>query len=112
MSSTFINLNVSAFDLVAQSLGLEEITTQRQRVNGSRAFADPAVLGYDDNPVRYVVHSSGYVRRVTGSSAFERYQLNPKNRNRNLNEPSRILSRSVNESIGILVKSVLNYRNF
>lgn len=107
-----INLNVPALDLVAQSLGLEEVTTQRQRVNGSRSFVDPSTLGYNNQPVKYDVHPTGYVRRITGSSQFDRYQLNPKRRERLPTEPSRVLARSLNESIGILVRGVLNYRNF
>jgi hypothetical protein len=107
-----INLNSPAIDLVAQSFGLQESTTQRQRANGTRSFSDPDVLGSDSQPVQYTLHRNGYVRRITGSSPSERYQLNPKVRASESNGITRRLATSTDEVIGMFVKGVVNYRNF
>jgi hypothetical protein len=107
-----INLNSPAIDLVAQSFGLQESTTQRQRANGTRSFSDPDVLGSDSQPVQYTLHRNGYVRRITGSSPSERYQLNPKVRASEANGITRRLATSTDEVIGMFVKGVVNYRNF
>ena len=108
-----INVNDSIFDAVAASFGLQEVTTQRQRANGSRSFADPKVE-VRGQAVRYDIYPSGYVRRTTGSgSTADQYQLNPK---RTVQLPSgrvateRVLSTSTNDSLGMLVRGVINYR--
>lgn len=112
-NSIAINTNDTIFDAVAASFGLQEVTTQRQRANGSRSFADPKVE-VSGHPVRYDVYPSGYVRRTTGNgSTVDQYQLNPK---RNVQLPSgrivteRVLSTSTNDSLGMLVRGVINYR--
>ena len=104
-----INLNDPAFDAVASTLGLQEITTQRQRANGSRAFLDPSVSS-ESGPVTYELSSIGYVRRTTPSG---QYQLNSRPAERlpsGRTTRGIVLSRSSNESLGILVRGVTNFR--
>lgn len=104
-----INLNDPAFDAVAASLGLQEITTQRQRANGSRAFLDPKVTS-NSYPVTYELAASGYVRRTTASG---QYQLNSRPAEKlpsGRTTRSVVLSRSSNESLGIFVRGVTNFR--
>lgn len=52
--------------------GLKEVTSQRQKVNGTIKFYDPQANCY------YLIYASGYVRRQTAWNQI--YQLNQKRR--------------------------------
>jgi hypothetical protein len=107
-----INVNDTIFDAVADSFGLQEVTTQRQRANGSRSFVDPKCVVFGQ-PVRYDVYPSGYVRRTTSEGSGGQYQLNPTRRTKlpsGRMATERVLSTSTNDSLGMLVRGVINYR--
>jgi hypothetical protein len=104
--SMAINTNDHIFSNVAATLNLVEVTTERQRTNGTRAFIDDSL----EDAALYTVHPNGYVRRQTGNGS--RYQLNRKSEATRDNGLTRILSNSANESAGILFRGVTNYRQF
>jgi hypothetical protein len=94
-----------------QTLGLVEVTTQRQADRGTQAFHDPQT-GCD-----YISYESGYVRRIlphsTHNSSRAIYQLN-----RTIRVPStwglltrRILELSADTRLDIIARSTINYRN-
>ena len=67
-----------AADTVAEDLGLENITSQRQKANGTICYHDP------QTETDYTLHETGYIRRrlkktrTWGGYVEQRtYQLNP-----------------------------------
>ena len=63
-------------------LGIKEITTERQRKNGTQVFELPIIHAWgphkeSQKPLRFATYSSGYVRNVTGNLASY-YQINKK----------------------------------
>lgn len=108
-----INTNDRIFTNVATTLDLTEVTTERQRTNGTRAFLDGS-LPYT---AIYTVHPNGYVRRTVSSSSpysdegyLVQYQLNRRCKPPTSNGLTCVLSSSSNESAGILFRGVTNYR--
>lgn len=111
--NTTFRTNVYA---VAYELGLQSLTTPKQACNGTLMFHDP------QTDTKYSIHESGYVRRhIKGTGLFtqnseEGYQLNrvdriPNKYNSNGFSSKRILANPY-EQLGILVKSVINFRNY
>ena len=125
-TSKFCKFNTrfrQAADLVAETMGLEFISTPRQVENGTLCFYDP------ETDTRYSLHESGYVRRHIRTSDWmsdwKTYQLNRtkqvnvkyhvKSRNGRMTEQSydctqRILA-NPDEQLAIFVRRVLTYRN-
>lgn len=66
-----------AADTVAEDLGLENITSKRQKANGTICYHDP------ETGVDYTMHETGYIRRRWnirtwgGLNKAITYQLNP-----------------------------------
>ena len=113
---------------VAEEMGLEFISTPRQVENGTLMFNDPI------GKVKYAMYESGYVRRFIpvgicpwGNSqtikgrGHQMYQLNRVIRNAHKSSiwkdkvynyvgAHRVLA-GPDEQLGILVKSVANWRN-
>jgi hypothetical protein len=110
---------------VADEMGLEFISTPRQVENGTLMFNDPI------GKVKYAMYESGYVRRLVpttiwqtpypNKSGYAMYQLNRVIRNAhkssiwnnkvyNYRGAHRVLA-GPDEQLGILVKSVANWRN-
>lgn len=98
---------------VANELGLEFISTSRQTNSGTLMFRDPVTN------CRYSLHESGYVRRYIKSTPYysgavyeNGYQLNRTEltKTKYSTRTYRLLA-SPYEQLGILVKSVINYRN-
>lgn len=106
-----------------QTIGLIELTTQRQANNGTQCFHDP-IAGCD-----YLSYESGYVRRRipvqyarrTTSGDFASYQLNRTRKvlvestytpGRFYNRTERILEMSLESRIDIIVRATTNYRKF
>lgn len=85
---------------VADSMGLEFISTPRQVDNGTLMFRDP------ETNTRYSLHESGYVRRHLPNTRA--YQLNRVQHSR-WSSPHRLLAHG-DEQLGIMVISVINYR--
>lgn len=99
---------------VAETLGLEFISSLKQVQNGTLSFYDP------QGKCNYSLYESGYIRRsyyneyAMFGGHTNIYQLNPVKRTKNrYNSYSteRILM-NPNEQLGILVKSVINWRTF
>jgi hypothetical protein len=109
---------------VADEMGLDFISTPQQVENGTLMFNDPI------GKVKYAMYESGYVRRLVPStiaqtpypnkSGYAMYQLNKVIRNAhkssiwnnkvyNYRGSQRVLS-GPDEQLGILVKSVANWR--
>jgi len=101
-----INTNDRTFSEVAAILNLCDITTERQHANGTRAFLDDCL----PDAAIYTVHANGYVRRTTADG--RQYQLNSTRTSKqgSIVRTTRILSASANESVGILLRGVTNYR--
>jgi hypothetical protein len=101
-----INTNDRTFSNVAAILNLCDITTERQHANGTRAFLDDSL----PDAAVYTVHSNGYVRRTTADG--RQYQLNQTRSSKqdSIVRKTRVLSSSTNESVGILLRGVVNYR--
>ncbi len=105
---------------VAEQLGLTFISTNRQVQNGTLMFHDPVTR------CNYSLHESGYVRRYilnTESVNYYRqlnnetaamcgYQLNKTAMRKTKYREAKVrLLASPYEQLGILVKSVLSFRN-
>lgn len=97
-----------------QTIGLIELTTQRQANNGTQCFHDP-ITGCD-----YLSYESGYVRRKF-RSRYLGYQLNRTRKvlvestytpGRFYNRTERILEMSLESRIDIIVRATANYRKF
>jgi hypothetical protein len=112
---------------VATELGLEFISTKRQVERGTLMFNDP------ETNVKYAMYESGYVRRLLplgryfwgnsqtiGGQGHQMYQLNKtrkdfkttvyKGKSYTHYQTVRLLA-NPEEQLGILAKSVVNYRN-
>lgn len=96
-----------------ETLGLVEVTSQRQADNGTVCFHDPQT-GCD-----YLSYESGYVRRKyttkswwSGESVTSIYQLNKTRMvGRTFKTKERILEPNSEKRIDMLAKAVVNYRN-
>jgi len=91
--------------LVAESMGLEFISTRRQVENGTLSFYDP------ETETRYSLHESGYVRRYIPPTwwphpEWRGYQLNRINQG----FVKRTILADPDAQLGIFVRAVLNYR--
>ena len=77
LNLTFSTSFKTAANAVAEELGLENITSQRQKANGTLCFHDP------ETDVDYTMHETGYIRRRWnirtwgGLGKSTTYQLNP-----------------------------------
>jgi len=77
LNLTFSTSFKTAANAVAEELGLENITSQRQKANGTLCFHDP------ETDVDYTMHETGYIRRRWNIRAWNglgkstTYQLNP-----------------------------------
>ena len=61
---------------ILKTIGVTEVTTNRQRANGTRMFLYPQKRMYNSGhtePIRFAVYKSGYVRRVTNGNAANYY---------------------------------------
>lgn len=111
---------------VATEMGLEFISTKRQVENGTLMFNDP------QTNVKYAMYESGYIRRLVPTSfhwsssqniqdqGHQMYQLNKTRKELKTTvyngksytryQTVRLLA-NPEEQLGILVKSVVNFRN-
>jgi len=111
---------------VATEMGLEFISTKRQVERGTLMFNDP------QTNVKYAMYESGYIRRLVptryhwsssqtiGGSGHQMYQLNKTRKEFKTTvyngksythyHTVRLLA-NPEEQLGILAKSVVNYRN-
>ena len=102
-----------------QTIGLIEVTTERQANNGTQCFHDP-IANCD-----YLSYESGYVRRKYSSRNYRGYvqntiyQLNKKHEvlvestytpGRFYNRIQRILEMDPDKRIDIIVRATTNYR--
>jgi len=77
LNLTFSTSFKTAANAVAEELGLENITSERQKANGTLCFHDP------ETDVDYTMHETGYIRRRWNIRAWNglgkstTYQLNP-----------------------------------
>jgi hypothetical protein len=107
---------------VATEMGLEFISTKRQVENGTLMFNDP------QTNVKYAMYESGYIRRLipTGfrwsssqtvkEQMHQMYQLNKTHKvthqgSRYTYQMTARIKANPEEQLGILVKSIVNYRN-
>lgn len=103
-----------------ETLGLVEVTSQRQADNGTLCFHDP-VTGCD-----YMSYESGYVRRSYTSKSYWSgqevntiYQLNRTRKATRVSEWSgreykcteRILEPNHDKRIDMIARAAINYRN-
>jgi len=61
---------------ILKAIGVTEVTTSRQRANGTRMFLYPQKKMYNSGhtePIRFAIYESGYVRRVTSGHAANYY---------------------------------------
>ena len=61
---------------ILKTIGVTEVTTGRQRANGTRMFLYPQKKMYNSGhtePIRFAIYKSGYVRRVTNGHAANYY---------------------------------------
>lgn len=61
---------------ILRTIGVTEVTTSRQRANGTRMFLYPQKKMYNSGhtePIRFAIYESGYVRRVTNGHAANYY---------------------------------------
>jgi len=65
------NMNIKQ---TIQLLGIQEVTTKRQKNNGTREFELPIKDSYTKKKIRVASFASGYVRNQ--NSASSNYQLN------------------------------------
>ncbi len=70
------NMNIKQ---TIQLLGIQEVTTERQKKNGTREFELPIKDGYIGKKIRVASFASGYVRNQ--NSASSNYQLNKTKKN-------------------------------
>jgi hypothetical protein len=103
-----------------ETLGLIEVTTQRQADNGTQCFHDPMTS------CDYLSYASGYVRRKykttcgrNGKRFFTIYQLNKKRMvqlelswmpGKFVDRTKRILEMSPDKRIDIISRAAVNYR--
>ena len=102
-----------------ETLGLVEVTSQRQANNGTVCYHDP-ITGCD-----YMSYESGYVRRSykskswwSGKTISTIYQLNKKANiveyseffKRNIERVSRVLEFDAGVRFDIIAKAAVNYR--
>ena len=77
LNLTFSTSFKTAANAVAEELGLENITSERQKANGTLCYHDP------ETDVDYTMHETGYIRRRWNIRAWNglgkstTYQLNP-----------------------------------
>jgi len=67
-------MNNSELERIMQLLNIKEVTTKRQKKNGTREFELPIKNQYGGKKIRVASFESGYVRRQNG--AHTAYQLN------------------------------------
>ncbi len=106
-----------------QTIGLIELTTQRQANNGTQCFHDP-ITGCD-----YLSYESGYVRRKYSSLSYRGYvqtsiyQLNKTQivpitwtrmdgTVRNSTKVERIMEMNLESRIDIIVRATTNFRKY
>ena len=70
------NMNIKQ---TIQLLGIQEVTTKRQKNNGTREFELPIKDSYTKKKIRVASFASGYVRNQ--NSASSNYQLNKTKKN-------------------------------
>jgi hypothetical protein len=106
---------------VATEMGMEFISTKRQVENGTLMFNDP------QTNVKYAMYESGYIRRLIPTyyhlsssqniqdQGHQMYQLNKTHKVAQQKPYTKILTKRIKanpeEQLGILVKSIVNYRN-
>ena len=66
--------NFVEVERMLQFLDIKEVTTKRQKKNGTREFELPIKSEYNGNKLRVASFASGYVRRQNG--CYTPYQLN------------------------------------
>ena len=71
--------NFVEIERMLQFLGIQEITTKRQKKNGTREFELPIKDSYTNRKIRVASFASGYVRNQ--NSASSNYQLNKTKKN-------------------------------
>ena len=98
-------------------LGIEDITTDRQRRNGTKVFELPIKQMYNNlvaKPLRFATYESGYVRNVSEHNASS-YQINktkkrPADNNYHFESIERILIAGWEERLIYLAKFIIkNY---
>ena len=101
LNLTFSTSFKTAANAVAEELGLENITSQRQKANGTLCFHDP------ETDVDYTMHETGYIRRRWNIRAWNglgkstTYQLNPQ---------KEVVDQWVNKRTGETTQSVYTER--
>ena len=61
---------------ILKTIGVTEVTTSRQKANGTRMFLYPQKKMYNSGHtehIRFAIYESGYVRRVTSGHAANYY---------------------------------------
>jgi len=61
---------------ILKAIGVTEVTTSKQRANGTRMFLYPQKRMYNSGhtePIRFAIYKSGYIRRVTNRHAANYY---------------------------------------
>ena len=61
---------------ILKTIGVTEVTTSRQKANGTRMFLYPQKKMYNSGHtehIRFAIYESGYVRRVTSAHAANYY---------------------------------------
>jgi len=61
---------------ILKAIGVTEVTTSRQKANGTRMFLYPQKRMYNSGhtePIRFAIYKSGYIRRVTNGHAANYY---------------------------------------
>ena len=71
--------NFVEIERMLQFLGIQEITTERQKKNGTREFELPIKDSWSGKKIRVASFASGYVRNQ--NSASSNYQLNKTKKN-------------------------------
>ena len=71
--------NFVEIERMLQFLGIQEVTTKRQKKNGTREFELPIKDSWNGKKIRVASFASGYVRNQ--NSASSNYQLNKTKRN-------------------------------
>ena len=94
-------MNSSEIMSVMQLLDIKEVTTKRQRKNGTREFELPIKIGRGCSKLRVASFKSGYVRRQNG--CYTPYQINK----RGESEPQYYAEREITEDL-LMVKKLVN----